>query len=148
MKLDTRWLDWQPTSEKFGKSANSEPTKPTEPGFVSSVGARPRLFQKFFSLEGTPEAYEDAFSLWLQKRCLFLDRAWWGIGVLHRDYFAWCDVTGADVPSCLGTFKILLQDSGFTITDDGLVYGLALIEDFQKRAEWSPTKLTKKMGSR
>jgi hypothetical protein len=148
VKLDTRWLDWQPSDEKFGKSPGPEPTKTSKSISDVFVGADSAKNQNFFSLEAVPGAYEDGFCRWLREQCTFVDRAWWGIGALHRDYFAWCERTGADVPGQLATFKILLRESGFTITDDNLVYGLALTENFQKDVGHEPSKITKKTGRR
>ncbi len=148
MKLDARWLEWHPEAEKFGKTAEREPSKITKTIFEISDGVDSAKNQNFFSLEAAPGDYEDGFCRWVREQCMFVDRAWWGIGALHRDYFAWCERTGADVPAQLTTFKILLRDSGFTITDDNLVYGLALTENFQKYVGHEPSKITKKTGSR
>jgi hypothetical protein len=148
MKLDTRWLDWQPSADKFEKSAEASPSKPAKKISEGFVGAESGKFRNVFFLEAAPAAYEDGLCWWAQERCMFLDRSWWGIGALHRDYFAWCRRTGADVPGSLDTFRVLLRDCGFTITDDGLVCGLALTEDLQKIANPEPSKPTKKIGRR
>jgi hypothetical protein len=149
VKLDTRWLDWQSSTEKFEKSAEPVPSKPSK--MISGVfeGSDSSKIPNFFPLEAEPEAYEDGFSRWVRERCAYLDRAWWGIGALHSAYFTWCEQIGRDVPGNLNTFKILLRDSGFTVTDDGLVYGLALIEDFRwKSSESEPSKPSKITGRR
>ena len=146
MKLDTRWLDWQSSTEKFEQSAEQAPSKPSKMISGGFEGAESTQIQNFFSLEAAPEAYEEGFSLWVRERCEFLERAWWGIGALHRDYFAWCEQTGKDVPGNLSTFKILIRRSGFAITDDGLVYGLALTADLVWKSSGSapskPSKMT------
>ena len=149
MKLDTRWLDWQSSTEKFEKSAEPVPSKPSKMISGGFEGSDSSKIQNFFPLEAAPEAYEDGFSRWVRERCAYLDRAWWGIGALHNAYFTWCEQIGRDVPGNLNTFKILLRDSGFTVTDDGLVYGLALIEDFRwKNSESAPSKPSKITGRR
>jgi hypothetical protein len=139
VKLNTYWLDWQP--EKVQKGLEHAPTEPTKPSSVSFVGADSTHFQNFSLLEAKPEEYEEGFSHWIFERCQFVERAWWGTGALYRDYCDWCARTGKDVPGNFNTFKALLQGSGFTNTDDGLVYGLALTEDlFRKTAARPPTK--------
>ncbi len=34
-----RWMDWKPTAQILGETAESEPTKPAKPGFVGFEGA-------------------------------------------------------------------------------------------------------------
>jgi hypothetical protein len=149
VKLDTRWLDWQSPSEKFEKGANPSPSKPSKIISGGFEGTESSKIPNFFSLEAAPEAYEDEFSRWVREQCVFLDRAWWGIGALHSAYFTWCEQTGRDVPGNLNTFKILLRDSGFAVTDDGLVYGLALVEDLRwQTSESAPSKTPKLMRGR
>jgi hypothetical protein len=133
VKLDTYWLNWQPLTEKVEKSLEHSPSKPTEPGFVGFVGATPNHFQTISPLEAEPEAYEEGFGRWLEARCIFRDGAWWGLGALHDDYAVWCDKVGHEVPGSLRTFKSLIGSSGFRITDDGLVYGLALEQDLRSQ---------------
>ena len=131
MKLDTHWLDWQPSTEKFKKSPEKEPSKPSEPGFEGFEGVDSTHIQTFFPLEAQPEAYEEGFDRWIKARCIFRDGALWGLGALHGDYAIWCDKVGREVPGSLHAFKWLIRESGFRITDDGLVYGVVLIGDLR-----------------
>jgi hypothetical protein len=131
VKLDTYWLNWQPLTEKVEKSLEHSPSKPAEPGFEGFEGATPIRFQTISPLEAQPEAYEEGFGRWLGSRCIFRDGAWWGLGALHNDYAVWCDKVGQEVPGNLRTFKSLIGNAGFRITDDGLVYGLVLAEDLR-----------------
>jgi hypothetical protein len=131
VKLDTYWLNWQPLSEKVEKSLEHSPSKPTELGFVGFVSATPSHSQTFSPLEAQPEAYEEGFERWIKARCIFRDGALWGLGALHGDYAIWCDKVGREVPGSLHTFKWLIRESGFRITDDGLVYGVVLIGDLR-----------------
>jgi hypothetical protein len=131
VKLDTYWLNWQPLTEKVEKSLEHTPSKPAELRFEGFEGATPNHFQTFSLLEAQPEAYEEGFGRWLDARCVFLDGAWWGLGALHDDYAVWCDKVGQEVPGSLRTFRSLIGNSGFRITDDGLVYGLVLEQDLR-----------------
>lgn len=131
MKLDTYWLDWQPSTEKFRKSLEKEPSKPTKPSYGGFEGADSTQIQTFFPLEAQPEAYEEGFGRWIKERCIFRDGAWWGLGALHNDYAIWCDKVGREVPGSLHVIKWLIRESGFRITDDGLVYGVVLIGDLR-----------------
>ena len=131
MKLDTYWLNWQPLTEKVEKSLEHSPTELTKPSSVGFVSATPSHFQTISPLEAQPDAYEEGFGRWLLVRCIFQDGAWWGLGALHNDYAVWCDKVGQEVPGSLRTFKSLISNSGFRITDDGLVYGLVLAEDLR-----------------
>jgi hypothetical protein len=147
VKLDTRWFDWQSSADKFEKSVERAPSKPSKMISGGFEGVESTQIQNFFSLEA-PEAYEEGFARWVLDQCVFLDRVWWGIGALHKAYFAWCAETGIDVPGNLTTFKTLLRDSGFAITDDGLVYGLALAADLVwKCAEQAHSKPSKTVGT-
>jgi hypothetical protein len=149
MKLDTRWLDWQASTEKFEKSAESVPSKTSKMIFGGSEGADSAQNQNFFTLEAEPEAYDEAFIRWIRERCEYRDRIWWGVGGLHGDYATWCDHKGREVPCGLRTFKVLLKDAGLNITDDGLVYGLALIEDLKPFvSESAPSEPPKIKASR
>jgi hypothetical protein len=139
VKLDTYWLNWQPLSEKVEKRLEHAPSKPSELGFAGFEGATPSHFQTISPLEAQPEAYEEGLERWIAARCIFLDGAWWGLGALHNDYAVWCDKFGREVPGNLQTFKVLVRDSGFRITDDGLVYGLALSGDLRgKQGDHDP----------
>ena len=42
--MKSKWLDWTPGSETIEKTANPEPTKPTEPGFLGFEGEAPAHF--------------------------------------------------------------------------------------------------------
>jgi hypothetical protein len=149
MKLDTRWLDWQGSTEKFEKSAESVPSKTSKMISGGFEGTDSTQNQNFFMLEAEPAAYEEAFSRWIRERCVFRDRAWWGVGGLHRDYAVWCDEVGQEVPCSLRTFKLLLKESSFNITDDGLVYGLAMIEDLKSLgSKMAPSETSKIKTSR
>jgi hypothetical protein len=131
VKLDTSWLKWQPLTEKVEKRLEHSPSQPTKPGSDSFVSATHDLFQTISPLEAQPEAYEEGFDRWLKARCIFRDGAWWGLGALHNDYAIWCDKVGREVPGSLRTFKWLTRESGFRITDDWLVRGVALVEDLR-----------------
>ena len=89
------------------------------------------IFKLFRYSKPLPETYEEGFDRWLKARCIFRDGAWWGLGALHSDYAIWCDKVGREVPGSLRTFKWLISESGFRITDDGLVYGMVLAEDLR-----------------
>jgi hypothetical protein len=86
-------------------------------------------------LKATAEACEAGIRLWARERCMFRDGCWGSLGALHTDYAEWCDKVGRKVPGSFRSFKKLLQESGFAITDDGRVSGLILIDEvraFQK----------------
>jgi hypothetical protein len=149
VKLDTYWLNWEPLTEKVEKRLEHSPSKPAKPSSEGFESATPSAFQTISLLEAQPEAYEEGLERWIAARCVYLDGAWWGLGALHNDYAVWCDKFGREVPGNLQTFKVLVRDSGFTVTDDGLVYGLALIEDLRwKSSESAPSKPSKVMGRR
>jgi hypothetical protein len=138
MKLDTRWLDWQPSTEKFEKSPGCELTELTEINFVSSVSPAPTQNQNFGPHEADPEAYESGFDRWATSRCVFQDRCWGGIGALHVDYARWCDWEGRDVPASRRTFERILLSQGLWREEDlrdGLIYGLLLRADWEARPE-------------
>ena len=73
--------------------------------------------------------HELSFALWLTGRCVFRDRAWGGLRVLHRHYADWCVEGNFDVPAGVCTFTQLLRDEGALVTGSGLVYGVLLKED-------------------
>jgi hypothetical protein len=131
VKLDTYWLDWQPLTEKVEKRLESSPSKPAKPSSEGFEGATTTHFQTISPLEPPAETFEEGFERWVAARCVFREGAWWGLGALHSDYSEWCDKVGKEVPGSLRTFKTLIQELGFRITDDGLVYGLALSEDLR-----------------
>jgi hypothetical protein len=131
MKLDTYWLDWQPLTEKVEKRLESSTAKPSELGFAGFEGATTTHFQTVSPLELLPEAFEEGFERWIGARCVFRDGAWGGMGALHNDYAEWCAKVGREVPGSLRVFKALILDSGFRITDDGLVHGMFLSEDLR-----------------
>jgi hypothetical protein len=131
VKLDTYWLDWQPLTEKVEKELERSPSKPAKPSSEGFAGATLRHFQTISPLEPLPEAFEEGFECWVKAQCVFREAAWGGLGALHSDYSDWCDKVGKEVPGSLRTFKTLIQELGFRITDDGLVYGLLLSEDLR-----------------
>jgi hypothetical protein len=126
VKLDTRWLDWEP--EKFEKSPGAEPAKTAEMNIASFAGSTSSQNEKISAPEAEPLAYEDAFDQWARSRCVFRDRSWGGIAALHVDYARWCDQTGRDVPASRKTFEWLLRDQGLWI-NEGFICGLLLKED-------------------
>lgn len=91
--------------------------------------------------EATPEAYGAGMEVWARERCIFRDGRSGRLGALHTDYVAWCNKVGRGVRSSFCVFKKLLEESGFTITDDGRVSGLILMDHvraFQKSRIPSP----------
>jgi hypothetical protein len=85
--------------------------------------------------DATPEAYGAGMEFWARERCIFRDGRSGRLGALHTDYVAWCNKVGRGVRGSFGIFKRLLEESGFTITEDGRVSGLILMDHvraFQK----------------
>jgi hypothetical protein len=85
----------------------------------------------FFSLEAETAAYEEALHQWVLDRCVFRDRAWGGIRALHNDYAVWCDKVMRDVPAGLPAFEKLLKEFCSFTTENGLIYGVLLREDWE-----------------
>jgi hypothetical protein len=81
---------------------------------------------------------------WLLEQCVFKDRWWGGIGGLYLDLARWCADHGRSAPASRRTFTAALQEEGFTVTMDGLVYGLVLKEDLDahKRFQDAPGRTT------
>jgi hypothetical protein len=129
MKADVRWLEWGSGGETFEQGSKVEPSKPSKTNFEGFEGSTFSQVQSFSPLEAEPAAYEEAFHQWMQERCVFRDRAWGGVGALHRDYAIWCDHGCQDVPAGLPTFEKLLREEGFVVTEHRVVYGLLLAED-------------------
>jgi hypothetical protein len=130
------WLDWTPGNSEGSGSSVDELTIltkltifPPEPNIVSivSVVSTPAESQS----EHDPAAWADDLHDWAMARCVFRERAWGGLTVLHRDYVAWSHQTGNIPPATLPTFKAWATDQGFTLTDGGMVYGLVLGDDLR-----------------
>ena len=77
--------------------------------------------------EAAPES--DAVGLWMLARCVYRDRCWGGVGALYLALARWCAEHGQPAPESRRAFTAELQAEGFTVTADGLVYGLMLAED-------------------
>jgi hypothetical protein len=129
MKLETKWLDWQPSAGKSEKSAGDELAKPAKPSSVGFGGAVSAENQKISAptqeMPGfDPGAWTPEFEAWAPVQCVFRDRCFQSVVSLHLDFIVWCAGNGS-VPCTRETFEFLLRDQGFTFAD-GMVYGLLL----------------------
>ncbi len=122
---------WDETAAPF-----AVPTPPTLPTKQSSGSGLPEspddLPEPVWDISG----YAEDFGRWLLAHCVFLDRCWCGVAALHRAWCDWCFLEHA-VPANLPTFRALLEDEGFALTERGMVYGLLLRVDWE--AAWAPT---------
>ena len=79
-----------------------------------------------------PEHEVHKLELWLLDRCVFRDRSWTPIAVLHLDRLRWrAGPRSARGPSRL-VFMDALRAQGFTVTPDGLCSGLLLKKDWKR----------------
>ena len=86
-------------------------------------------------LQGTtarPEHEADELELWLRDRCVFHDRSWTPVAVLHLDRFRWRAGRGLPVALQGLAFVDALRAQGVTVTTDGLCGGLLLKEDWKR----------------
>jgi hypothetical protein len=74
-----------------------------------------------------PEEWVPEFEAWALRECVYLDRAFGGVTVLHVAFSEWC-IANRSVPSTRITFERLLYSQGFLICD-GLVSALVLRSD-------------------
>jgi hypothetical protein len=139
MRFDTRWLEWRAPEETVGSASQ------TEGGFGTFGTSLPGQIVNFFPLEAEPTAYEETLGEWVRARCVFSDRAWGGIKAFHRDYAEWCDQVAHDVPAGLATFEKLLREFCSLVTNNGLIYGVLLKEDWES---WKTMTQSKKMLQR
>ncbi len=58
-------------------------------------------------------AFEKSLELWIFDRCYFHDSVWTRLPALHRDYVAWCEQEGRDVPCSLSMFTEWIDLQGF-----------------------------------
>jgi hypothetical protein len=126
MKLDTRWLEWSPELT----AGTGSQTKRT---FDTSDTSSSSRIENIFLLEADSAAYEETLHAWALARCVFRDGTWGGIKALHKDYATWCSEAARDVPAGLATYERLLRDFCSFTTKDGLVYGVLLQEDWERR---------------
>jgi hypothetical protein len=128
MQTASRWLNWQP---------KNAPTPELTTDKTPDLAAAPEGSVSFVSLSVTHHAstaglqdhsfWADDFSKWALECCLFRDRCFGGVAVLHRDFWRWC-VDRETVGCMLETFEALLENEGFSMAG-GLVYGLVLKAD-------------------
>lgn len=88
--------------------------------------------------ESVPD--RDALGLWLLARCVYRDRCWGGVGALYLDLARWCAERGQPAPESRRAFTAELQEEGFALGTDGLVYGLMLAEDWATETSETPAK--------
>jgi len=74
---------------------------------------------------------DEGWEIWLQERCVYRDRWWFGTGALYRDLTGWCAARGKPSPESWQAFVSELRTEGFQTTSDGLVYGLILKVDLE-----------------
>jgi hypothetical protein len=74
--------------------------------------------------EWTPE-----FEAWASQACVYLDRAFGGVGTLHVAFSEWC-VRNRSVPCTRAVFEELLNTQGFLVCD-ALVSALVLRKDLE-----------------
>ena len=83
---------------------------------------------------GTAKAEHEVheLELWLLDRCVFRDRSWTPIAVLHLDRFRWRPGHGLAVGASRLAFVDALRAQGFTVIPDGLCSGLLLKKDWKR----------------
>ncbi len=150
MPSPSRWLTWTPlneeglvlTGDKTDKTGETDGETGSHGPFVSFVSVSSGMDAcETENAEPSPESPEDLpepiwdiggyakdFGRWALAHCVFRDRCWGGVAVLHREWEEWCFLEDV-VPANLLTFRALLEDKGFTLTERGTVYGLLLPED-------------------
>lgn len=90
------------------------------------------------SREQQADDNEALLSEWMLDRLVFRDHCYGGIGALHLDLARWCADHSRPMPVSRRAFERALQTEGFTVTDDGLVYGLILREDMEAYMNSAP----------
>lgn len=133
MKLESRWLDWQPSTEKLEKSADTELTKLTKPSSVGFDGATPAQNPTTAPLVDRsmaafdPQEWSIEFHAWTSTHCVLRGGCFGGVGSLFVHFAEWCSKSGS-VPCNRETFEWLLRNEPFELAD-GLVAGLILAAD-------------------
>jgi len=79
-----------------------------------------------------PETDCEVLGLWMLERCVYRDRCWGGTGVLCLSLARWCAQHGHPTPASRRAFEAALLAAGFSVTTDGLVYGLTLLDDLDR----------------
>lgn len=144
MKLESRWLDWHPSTEKLEKIADTELTKLTKPGSVGFDGATPAENPTTAPLVDRsmaafdPEEWSIEFHAWASTQCALRDGCSGSVGSLFVHFAEWC-VRSGSVPCNRQTFEWLLRDQGFRLAD-GLVAGLILAADEAHRQSESQSR--------
>jgi hypothetical protein len=140
VKLESKWLNWEPATQKLEKSAGTELTKltkpPTEaqkleksPGDSLTKLTKPSLASLVDRSMAAfdPSEWEIEFHGWASTQCVLRDGCFGGVGSLFVHFAEWCCKSGS-VPCNRETFEWLLADQGFTVRD-GLCCGLILARD-------------------
>lgn len=83
---------------------------------------------------GTAKAEHEVheLELWLLDRCVFRDRSWTPIAVLHLDRLRWRPGHGLAVGASRLAFADALRAQGFLVTSDSLCRGLLLKKDWKR----------------
>jgi len=120
MKLQSKWMTWQPSD----KEEKIEVPKVPQGGFGTSgteVSVHMHLSQP-------PSDPVEQLHQWAMKRCVFRDRQWGSVKGLYRDYRRW-SVESGSTPYAEDTFIDWLVRGCMVVDAYGLVYGLVLEED-------------------
>jgi hypothetical protein len=136
MQAIDRWRKWRPIDKKLGKTADTEPSKPSKVGSGGFEGTVSGENQNFFADSDDSAAWQVDFNWWMSERTIHragCDDAG-GIRCLWSDFCSWA-IANQTVRCVFQTFERLLIAAEFEIRN-GMVLGLVLREDYESVRNW------------